>query len=102
MFTIEREAMEALSRRRRSLCGVRPPTRGAPDAHWTDYDGVPTGPTYAAQLELDEIDAALTRIGTGRYGLCLACGGPIGMQRLRAIPEARYCVSCSSRRPARE
>ena len=31
----------------------------------------------------------------GRYGTCLACGGPMGLQRIRAIPEARYCVGCS-------
>jgi len=102
MYSIEREAMEALTRRRCSLCGVRPPARGAPDAHWTDYDGMLPGPSETAQLEIDEIDAALERIGTGHYGLCLACGGPIGLQRLRAIPEARYCVSCSGRRPPEE
>ena len=45
--------------------------------------------------ELAEIDAALRRIEQGSFGTCLACGGPMGLQRMRAIPEARYCVGCS-------
>jgi DnaK suppressor protein len=46
--------------------------------------------------ELAEIDAALVRIDTGQFGRCEKCGGAIGRQRLRAIPEARLCISCSS------
>jgi RNA polymerase-binding transcription factor DksA len=49
--------------------------------------------------ELAEIDAALLRIELGLYGTCLGCGGPMGLQRLRALPEARYCVACSGSRP---
>jgi DnaK suppressor protein len=45
--------------------------------------------------ELAEIDAALERIARGTYGLCEECGGPIGRQRLRAIPDAWHCVGCS-------
>jgi len=44
--------------------------------------------------ELAEIDAALRRIEQGMYGRCERCEGPIGRQRLRAIPEARHCMSC--------
>lgn len=46
--------------------------------------------------ELQEIDAALGRIDNGSYGRCEACKGPIGNQRLTAMPEARLCVACSS------
>jgi DnaK suppressor protein len=49
--------------------------------------------------ELAEVDAALGRIAQGVYGTCVACGGPLGLQRLRAIPEARYCLGCSGHRP---
>ncbi len=52
--------------------------------------------------ELEDIDAALERIEDGRYGACLACGGPMGLQRLRAIPEARYCLACSGQRHGAE
>ncbi len=99
MAGIEAEAKEALTRRRRSLWRAHAPEAGGPEARWTDYDGMPPPLTEAARLELEEIDAALRRIGEGRYGQCLACGGPIGLQRLRAIPEARYCLSCSGQRP---
>jgi len=99
MSAMELAAREALSRRRRTLVEARLPAAGAPDAYWTDYDATP--PPEAARRELEEIDAALRRIGEGRYGVCEACGGPIGLQRLRAIPEARYCVACSGK-PAGE
>ena len=49
--------------------------------------------------ELAEVDAALGRIAAGSYGTCSACGGPLGLQRLRAIPEARFCLGCSGHRP---
>ncbi len=48
-----------------------------------------------AELELREIEAALARVAEGTFGMCERCGGAIGRQRLRALPEARYCVSCS-------
>jgi len=49
--------------------------------------------------ELAEVDAALGRIAAGSYGTCISCGGPLGLQRLRAIPEARFCLGCSGHRP---
>jgi DnaK suppressor protein len=47
--------------------------------------------------ELSEIDAALERIDRGLYGRCEQCHSSIGRQRLRAIPEARYCIACTER-----
>ena len=44
--------------------------------------------------ELREIEAALERVKEGRYGRCERCGAAIGRLRLRAIPEARCCLSC--------
>ncbi len=40
------------------------------------------------------IDAALDRIETGHYGVCLSCEEPIPDRRLSAIPWANYCVVC--------
>jgi DnaK suppressor protein len=45
-----------------------------------------------AEHVLDEIDAALVRIENGTYGLCSACGGPIGEERLEAVPYATLCI----------
>src|SRR5690625_3870097 len=47
---------------------------------------------------LEQISAALQRISEGRYGYCDDCGQPIPRERLEAIPYARYCVPCQSRR----
>jgi RNA polymerase-binding transcription factor len=50
----------------------------------------------ATARELSEIQAALDRIAAGTYGVCESCGHAIGRDRLRALPEVRRCVSCSS------
>ena len=41
---------------------------------------------------LDEVDAALKRLSKGTYGVCEACGKPIGEARLEAMPAARFCI----------
>lgn len=43
--------------------------------------------------ELAEIDAALTRVERGTYGICELTGQPIPMERLEAVPTARYDLS---------
>ena len=43
-----------------------------------------------AQLRL--VEAAITRIDDGSYGLCTKCGEPIGADRLEAIPAADRCI----------
>jgi DnaK suppressor protein len=40
--------------------------------------------------ELREVRAALERIVAGTYGLCMTCGQPISLERLKAMPTARY------------
>jgi len=95
MSRYETEARDVLLRRRRSLSGSAPMFAGDPEARWSDYEAAPEPPGEAVRRELEEIDAALQRIREGRYGNCLNCGGPMGLQRLRAIPEARYCLACS-------
>ncbi|AEF83085.1 TraR/DksA family transcriptional regulator [Leadbettera azotonutricia] len=42
------------------------------------------------------IDAALTRIEQGKYGLCMKCGKKIPQPRLEAIPYALMCIDCKS------
>lgn len=94
MSRFEAEALEVLLRRRRSLSDD-PVHPGDPAARWSDYEAAPEPRSEAVRRELAEIEAALQRIQEGRYGTCLSCGGPMGLQRLRALPEARYCVACS-------
>jgi len=42
------------------------------------------------------IDAALSRIQNGRYGICMKCGKKIPEERLEAIPYALMCILCKS------
>jgi RNA polymerase-binding protein DksA len=42
------------------------------------------------------IDAALTRIQVGKYGLCIKCGKRIPQDRLEAIPYALMCIECKT------
>jgi DnaK suppressor protein len=48
------------------------------------------------QDHLVEIDAALTRLDAGAYGICERCGGSIGEGRLEARPVARTCITCAA------
>ncbi len=43
---------------------------------------------------LREVEAALRRIESDTYGICLECDEPISRKRLQALPWAKYCVSC--------
>jgi DnaK suppressor protein len=40
------------------------------------------------------VDAALSRIKNGTYGLCLRCDETISLNRLGVMPHAAYCVNC--------
>ena len=37
---------------------------------------------------------ALERIHEGTYGICEGCGERISKKRLKAVPFAKFCVSC--------
>jgi RNA polymerase-binding protein DksA len=43
---------------------------------------------------LQAIDASLVRIDDGTYGVCNACGRPIGEERLEALPWTTQCIDC--------
>jgi DnaK suppressor protein len=47
------------------------------------------------QLKL--VDAALDRLESGDYGICVDCGDRISPKRLAAIPWASRCVVCQGR-----
>ncbi len=46
--------------------------------------------------EIGQIRMALRRIANGTYGICSACGGPIGRKRLEAEPAATRCIACAA------
>jgi DnaK suppressor protein len=43
---------------------------------------------------LDDIDSALAKIQSGKYGICEKCGGPIEEEVLDIDPESRFCKKC--------
>lgn len=47
--------------------------------------------------QLEAIDAAIKRIDFGAGGLCIVCGGPIPLARLRAAPATLACPDCQRR-----
>jgi DnaK suppressor protein len=47
---------------------------------------------------LGEVEQALAKLDTGSYGTCEGCGNPIDSARLEALPSARFCISCASKR----
>ena len=49
-----------------------------------------------ARAAVEDIDHALAKIEAGTYGLCEGCGQPIPRARLKALPQARLCVTCKS------
>lgn len=44
---------------------------------------------------LKEIDDALARIEAGTYGICEEMGKPIGVERLRHTPWAKFCIEAA-------
>lgn len=46
---------------------------------------------------LKEVVAAEEKLDAGTYGICESCGGSISLERLRAMPTARYCTACQDR-----
>jgi DnaK suppressor protein len=46
--------------------------------------------------ELDAVSAALQRLSSGAYGMCVDCGTEIPFDRLRAEPWATRCVACAA------
>jgi DnaK suppressor protein len=50
-----------------------------------------------ARDRLDALDAALARLDSGQYGVCVSCGQPIPAERLEARPDATRCVRCAAR-----
>jgi phosphoserine phosphatase RsbU/P len=51
---------------------------------------------------LDEVDAALARIGAGTFGLCEECHDPVEPDRLSADPLMRHCLDHLSAEEQRE
>jgi DnaK suppressor protein len=49
----------------------------------------------SARVELAQVDGALRRLASGRYGTCAACGEAIEPERLAAVPYTDRCRACA-------
>ena len=52
--------------------------------------------------EVKQIDRALERIKSQKYGICAGCHDAIDPKRLEAAPEAEYCSACEEFRESFE
>lgn len=50
-----------------------------------------------ARTRVADLDDAAARAAAGVADRCEACGGPIGAERLSALPATRRCVGCARR-----
>ena len=58
--------------------------------------------TIVAEVEVSNktlflIETALKKIARGLYGVCEKCRLPIGLNRLKIVPETRYCLDCEKK-----
>ena len=60
-----------------------------------ENDEVLEGIARETQAAIQDVRAALARVSEGSYGECVKCGEAINRERLEALPEAMYCISCA-------
>jgi len=51
--------------------------------------------SHSARAELQQVEAALRRLASGRYSTCAVCGEDIEPERLAAVPYTDRCRSCA-------
>jgi DnaK suppressor protein len=48
-----------------------------------------------------QIEAAIQRLETGKFGICVHCGTDIEIERLNIKPYAKYCTKCKENKEQR-
>lgn len=51
-----------------------------------------------AEHRLQRVSHALKKFEDNTYGYCENCGEPIDFARLKALPDARFCLDCQRKR----
>jgi DnaK suppressor protein len=101
LLSERREKLVAQIRRAQAERREESQARDAPGSH--GWGAAPEGSLNLAMVQqqeqlLAQIDAAIRRHKAGTYGICLGCGGPIPLPRLKALPFARACAQCQEER----
>jgi DnaK suppressor protein len=60
-----------------------------------EHDDVLGAISSSAQAELQQVEAALRRLASGRYTSCAVCGEDIEPERLVAVPYTDRCRTCA-------
>jgi DnaK suppressor protein len=63
-----------------------------------EHDDVLGAISSSAQIELQQLEAALRRLDCGRYNTCAGCGEEIEPERLAAVPYTDCCRACAEGR----
>ena len=71
----------------------------AEQAGQRENDDVLKALQQSTESELRELEGALQRLRSGKYGQCNRCGYPIEPRRLEAVPYTDSCSLCASQRP---
>ncbi|SCK19944.1 dksA/traR C4-type zinc finger [Streptomyces sp. WMMB 714] len=74
---------------------------GDREAHSASVTEVSVKLAASARMVLADVEAALERMAHGQYGSCHRCTGPISLDRLTIVPQARYCARCHRVRETR-
>ncbi|GAA1423186.1 hypothetical protein GCM10009601_25900 [Streptomyces thermospinosisporus] len=76
------------------------PPGGGGDAEGPGHGEVRAQLAASARMVLADVEAALARMDAGTYGGCHLCRRPVERERLRIVPQARYCGRCQQVREA--
>ena len=81
----------------RQLAGALPPEIVGRDEYAPPLFTRSLAPSEeAARRTFEAAEAALAQADSGEYGRCVKCGGPIGAERLEALPGVAMCVTCQA------
>ena len=64
------------------------------DGDGSDGDDIRMAMARRSESAREEVEAALNRIDSGTFGVCLSCLGQISVERMEAIPHTAVCVNC--------
>lgn len=62
-----------------------------------EYDDISVAIRRRSELAREEILDAIGRIHDGTFGICETCKVDIDVDRLEAMPQARFCLVCANR-----
>ena len=97
----ERDRLEAVLRLNKD--GSKPVELGTPIGRLSRMDAIQQQEMTRASrgtlaTKLGQVHASLEAYPKGNFGYCRSCEEPIGYRRLKARPEAPFCLTCQDTR----